>query len=116
LEEQARLIRKKINELMRQLFNSKNSIAGGSVKLQILKSQFLLLQKEVEMNLMAFLQAQNQAYLQHLFIETLDKPRIPDTPTEPEKFKNVFVAFTLSFAVWGILVLFIAGIREHVNA
>jgi len=116
LQEQARLIRQKIDELMRQLFDSKNSLAGGSVKLELLKSQFLLLQKEVEMNLMAFLQAQNQAYLQHLFIETLDKPRIPDAPTEPEKFKNVFVAFTLSFAVWGILVLFIAGIREHVNA
>jgi len=116
LEYQSRLIKQQINALMHELFNKRDSLAKNSVELELLKSELQMLQKELEMNLMAFLQAQNQAYLQHLFIETVDKPRIPDAPTEPEKFKNVFVAFALSFAVWGILVLFIAGIREHINA
>jgi len=64
---------------------------------------------------MAFLRAQNQAYLQHLFIETVESPRVPDAPMEPRKFRNVFITFVVSFALWGILTLFLAGVREHIG-
>jgi len=115
LEREIVQIKKKIDKLLKKLAGSKNSLATHSVELQLLQSEFDLLRKEVEINLMAFLQAQNQAYLQHLFIETVESPRIPDAPMEPRKLRNVFVTFVVSFALWGVLMLFISGIREHVG-
>jgi len=99
LEREIKLIQKKIDKLLKKLAGSKGSLATHSVELQLLLSEFEMLKKEVEMNLMAFLQAQNQAYLQHLFIETVESPRVPDAPMEPRKFRNVFITFVVSFAV-----------------
>jgi len=113
LERQIKLIKSKINRLLKKLAGSKNSLATYSVELRLLESEFEMLRREVEMNLMAFLQAQNQAYLQHLFIETVESPRVPDAPMEPRKFR--FITFVVSFALWGVLMLFISGVKEHLG-
>ncbi len=115
LEREIELIKKRIDKFLKELVGSKNSLATHSVELELLKSELLMLQKEVEMNLIAFLQAQNQAYLQHLFIETVERPRMPDAPMEPRRFRNVFITFVICFALWGVLALFISGVKEHIG-
>ncbi len=113
LEKEIDGIKKEIGKLTRQLTGKKGSLATHSVELELLKGELMLLQKEVELNLQAFLSAENQAQLQHLFVETVEKPTEPDAPMEPEKAKNIFVVFAISFALWGVLSLLIAGVKEH---
>ncbi|WP_461832730.1 Wzz/FepE/Etk N-terminal domain-containing protein [Aquifex sp.] len=115
LEMEIKGIKKEIDKLTKQMVGKKGSLATHSVELELLKSELMLLQKEVELNLQAFLSAENQAYLQHLFIETVEKPIEPDAPMEPEKSKNIFVVFSISFALWGVLSLLIAGVKEHIG-
>ncbi len=106
-------LKEEINSLLSKITGKKDSLATHSVELELLKAELLMLQKEVEMNLGAFLQAQNQAHLQHLFIETVERPIRPDAPTEPKAARNIFVIFAISFALWGVISLLIAGVREH---
>ena len=106
-------IKREIDSLLSKITGKTDSLATYSVELELLKAELLMLQKEVEINLGAFLQAQNQAYLQHLFIETVEKPVRPDAPTEPKAGRNIFVIFAISFALWGVVSLLIAGVREH---
>lgn len=115
LKREIEQIKREIKKFLNKLTGKRNSLAAHSVELELLKSELLMLQKEVKMNLAAFLQAQNQAYLQHLFIETVEKPIKPDAPTEPKAGRNIFVIFAISFAIWGVVSLLIAGVKEHVE-
>lgn len=113
LKREIKQLKKEINSLLSRITGKRNSLSVHSVELELLKMELLTLQKEVEMNLGAFLQAQNRAHLQHLFIEAVEKPSKPDAPTEPKAGRNIFVIFAISFALWGVVSLFVAGIREH---
>jgi len=109
-------LRNKINALLSKITGRSDSLATSSVELELLKTELLMLQKEVEMNLAAYLHAQNQAYLQHLFIETVEAPIKPDAPREPRALKNIFVVFILSFITWAIIWLLTSAAREHVES
>ena len=113
LRREIKELKKEIDSFLSKITGRKDSLAIHSVELELLKAELLMLQKEVEMNLGAFLQSQNQAHLQHLFIETVEKPTKPDAPTEPKAGRNIFVIFAISFALWGVVSLLIAGVREH---
>lgn len=113
LKREVDYLKREIDSLLNKLTGQNNSLATNSVELELMKSELLMLQKEVEMNLNAFLHAQNMVYLQHLFIESVEKPTKPDAPMEPKRVRNVFVVFAISFAIWGVLSLLIAGVKEH---
>ncbi len=113
LKKEINQIKNKINELLISLTGGKGSLATHSVELELLKSELNMLYKELELNLAAFNSAQNQAQLQQLFIETVEKPVKPDAPMEPKVVKNIFIVFAIGFAMWGVLSLLLAGIKEH---
>lgn len=113
LKKEVDYLKKEIDSLLNKLTGQSNSLASNSVELELMKSELLMLQKEVEANLNALLQAQNMTYLQHLFLESVEKPTKPDFPMEPKRVRNVFVVFAISFALWGVLSLLFAGVREH---
>ncbi len=106
-------IKKEIDTKMAILAGKEGSIGGYSVELELMRADLQLLQRELEANLSAFLQAQNQLLLQQLFIERVEEPRKPDAPLEPRKFISIFTVFSISFAVWGIISLLVAGVKEH---
>jgi len=106
-------IKKEIDSKMFTLAGKESSVGAYSVELELMRSELLLLQRELEANLAAFLQAQNQLLLQQLFIERVEEPRKPDAPLEPREFIAILTVFTISFATWGILSLLIAGVKEH---
>ncbi|HCP10156.1 MAG TPA: hypothetical protein DIT22_05570 [Thermodesulfobacterium commune] len=113
LKEEIRQLKTEIDKNLNFLAGAKDSIAPHAVELELLKTELQMLQKEVEANFAAYLQAQNQAFMQQLFIEKIEEPFVPDAPMEPERLKIIFTVFAISFALWGILSILIAGIKEH---
>lgn len=113
LKREIQQLKAEIDKNLNSLAGSKDSIAPHAVELELLKTELLMLQKEVEANFAAYLQAQNQAFMQQLFIEKIEEPFVPDAPMEPERLKIIFTVFAISFALWGVLSILIAGIKEH---
>jgi len=115
LRREIKEIRKEIKRNIKKIAGTKSSVGPLSVELELMKAEMQMLYKEVEANLTAYLQAQNQAFLQHLFIETVEKPVKPDSPTEPKTGRDIFVVFAISLALWGVISLFFAGVKEHMG-
>ncbi|MDI1472957.1 hypothetical protein QI155_10480 [Thermodesulfovibrio sp. 1176] len=84
-----------------------------SVSLELAKAELQTLQAELNANIQAYIQAQSQAFMKHLFIETVQSPTMPDKAMEPKELKNIFTVFAVGFILWGIVSLLIAGVREH---
>ncbi|OAQ19855.1 hypothetical protein [Thermosulfurimonas dismutans] len=108
-------IKREINKNINIIAGDKKSVASYSIKLELMRAELEMLQKELEANLTAFIQAQNQALLQHLFIEKVEEPTKPDAPKEPKRIKSILTVFAISFAIWGIISLFAAGVKEHLG-
>ncbi len=106
-------IKKEIDSKMSTLSGKEGSVGAYSVEFELMKHELQLLQRELEANLGAYLQALNQLLLQQLFIERVEEPYKPDAPLEPREFISILTVFAISFAVWGILSLLVAGVKEH---
>lgn len=57
--------------------------------------------------------ARNEAQRQQLYLETIAKPKIPDTAILPKRFMGVLATFVVCFVIWGVLSMLVSGIREH---
>lgn len=84
-----------------------------SVTFELLKTELQTLQSELNANISAYIQAQNQAFMKHLFIETVQGSTLPDKAMEPKRFKNIFTVFAIGITLWGVISLLIAGVKEH---
>lgn len=113
-------IKREIDELRKQIDKNISLLTGGSqsvgpssVELELLKTDMQLLQKELEANLVSYLQAVNQLKLQQFFAERVESPKVADAPLEPERLKNILTVFAIALAIWGILSVLYAGVKEH---
>ena len=53
------------------------------------------------------------AQKQELYLETISRPNLPDAPQLPHRFEDILATLLISFIVWGILTILIAGVKEH---
>lgn len=106
-------LKREINQNMTLLTEKQKGIGPTGVELELLKVELQNLFKEQELNLSSFIQAVHQTKLQQFFIEKIEEPKIADAPAEPKIFKNVIMIFAISFAIWGIISILYAGVKEH---
>jgi capsular polysaccharide transport system permease protein len=58
-------------------------------------------------------QARLEALRQQVYVERIALPFAPDYALAPERIKGIATVFVLSLVFWGILVLLVAGVKEH---
>jgi len=58
-------------------------------------------------------QARNEAQRQQLYLERIAQPSLPDAAMQPERLRNILATLLVSLAIWGVLILLIAGVKEH---
>ena len=58
-------------------------------------------------------QARVEVQHQQLYVERIAQPSLPDVAQEPRRIKIIATIFILGMAVWGILSLLVAGVKEH---
>jgi len=57
--------------------------------------------------------ARQEARRQQIYIEEVVKPDLPDESTEPERLRAVATVFVASFAVFAMIWILFAGVKEH---
>lgn len=89
------------------------SLSRRSVEFQRLQLEKELADKQLATAMATYEQAKNDFNKKQLYLEKLASPSLPDEATKPKRFKNVLSGFVFGLLLWGVLRLFVAGVREH---
>lgn len=85
---------------------------------QVMAQQRLALEKtfaeqQLANAMTALEQSRIEALRKQVYIERITQPVMPDYPVFPERLKGVVSTIVLSLVLWGILILLVAGVKEH---
>ena len=115
-------LRLRIDALQNQIAAEKAKIVGGADALasKIASYERLILNREfADRNLAAAFTtletARQEGRRQHLYIEMVVSPTLPDEAIEPRRIRNIITVFLSCFATFGMLWLVVAGSREHMR-
>lgn len=92
---------------------SDGSLSSRSVEFQRLQLEKELADKHLTSAMAGYEQAKTDFNQKQLYLERLAQPSLPDEATKPKRFKNVLSGFIFGLLLWGVLRLFVAGVREH---
>ena len=65
--------------------------------------------------LLALDTARQDARRQKIYVVTIVEPNLPDEDTEPQRARSVLTIFVMSFAVFAMGWMLLAGAKEHVQ-
>ena len=114
------ILRNRIAGLSRQIDSELGRAAGGnrSLSASAVRYQRLALDREYSDKrlaaAMASLQeARNEARRKQAYVERIVEPNLPDEAQEPRRLRGIFATLAICLVLYGILVMLLAGIREH---
>lgn len=114
------VLRVRIRGLEKAIDEQLGKVAGGSRSLSAAAVQFQRLQLQREFSdrqlaaaLTALQEARNEARRQRAYVERIAEPSLPDTALEPRRLRGVLATLVVGLVAWGILVMLLAGVREH---
>jgi capsular polysaccharide transport system permease protein len=118
---QVQSLRQKIVSLEEQIQNENLKLVdpqSQSLSASIARFEPLVLEKEFaekayESALTSLELARVEAAQQHRYLATIVSPSVPDEPTHPERILGILTVFAVALAVFGIVSLFVAAVREH---
>jgi capsular polysaccharide transport system permease protein len=113
LESNVRVLENEINDETSKVTGSEQSLASKDIEYERDLVDQLLGQKLLEAAVTSLEQAKVTAQKQELYLETISQPNLPDAPQEPKRFQDIIATLLVSFIVYGILTIVIAGVREH---
>lgn len=87
--------------------------ANFIVKFQQLQLERDTAEKQLASAIAALEQARIDAQRKRLYIERIVEPNLPDYPLEPKRVYGVMTTFLLSLIIWGVVRMFVAGVKEH---
>lgn len=87
--------------------------ANFIVKFQQLQLERDTAEKQLASAIAALEQARIDAQRKRLYIERIVEPNLPDYPLEPKRVYGVLTTFLLSLIIWGVVRMFVAGVKEH---
>lgn len=93
--------------------DSKLSLASKAADFQKLAMNKEFADKMLAGALTTLEQARNEAQRQQLYLERIAQPSLPDAAMQPERLRNVLATLLVSLVIWGVLILLIAGVKEH---
>jgi capsular polysaccharide transport system permease protein len=90
-----------------------DSLAGKAIDYQRLLVDREAASRMLGSALGALEQARNEALRKELYLEHVVEPSRPDYAEEPKRVRDILVTLAISLMTWGILSLFVAGVKEH---
>lgn len=114
LELRIKTLEKSIKEKSALVTGSSDvSFSKRSVEYQGLQLEKELADKQLAAAIATYESAKSDFNQKQLYLELLAKPSLPDEAAKPERLKNVLSGFVFGLLLWGVLRLFVAGVREH---
>lgn len=89
------------------------SFSNRSVEYQRLQLEKELADKQLASAMATYEQSKNDFNKKQLYLERLAMPSLPDEATKPKRFKNTLSGFVFGLLLWGVVRLFVVGVREH---
>jgi len=113
----------RISAIQRQIEAERSKLVGaGSQALSNKLGEYerlTLLRKladqEFALAMSALQAARDEARRQHVYIESIVHPNLPDDSTEPRRIRGILTVFVSSFAIFAVLWILSIGAREHVQ-
>jgi capsular polysaccharide transport system permease protein len=113
-------LQRQVSYLEAEISSEMAKTAGdsGSLSTKASKYEKLMFEKEFSEKQLAdaltFLAtSRDEAQRKELYLKRIVEPETPDYPLEPRRFRCILATFVASFVIWGIITLFVAGVREH---
>ena len=106
-------LKKAIDEQLGEVAGSSRSLSAAAVKFQRLQLQREYTDKQLASSLAALQDAKNEARRQRAYVERIAEPSKPDEAMEPRRLRGVLATLIVSLVAWAILVMLLAGVREH---
>lgn len=113
-------LRTQIETLQMQIATMTNAVAGSHGSLSDKAASYVRMQLDAEFanrelaSAMTSLEnARAEAQRQQLYLERVIQPSEPDSAIEPKRLQSIAATFLLGIVAWGILTIFIAGVKEH---
>lgn len=106
-------LQRQIGDAMEMIAGRQRSLAGVEAQYQHLKLDSELADKKVAAAMTSLTEAQDEARRKQAYVERIEQPNVPDTPTEPRRVRGILTTLILGFVVWGVLSMLLAGIQEH---
>jgi capsular polysaccharide transport system permease protein len=106
-------LRRQMNEESNKVAGNQRSLAGATAQYQRLSLESQIADKQLAGAMSSLAEAQNEARRKQAYIERIAKPNVPDEATEPRRLRGILSTFILGLIAWGVLSMFLAGVREH---
>jgi capsular polysaccharide transport system permease protein len=103
----------RINQERAKLVGADSSLASKIATYERLVMTRQISEKALELALSALDSARTDARRQHIYIEEIVKPSLPDVPTAPERVRTVLTTFVFGFALFSIIWILSVGVGEH---
>jgi capsular polysaccharide transport system permease protein len=104
------------NEIAKEMANitgGESSLASKAAEFERLKLEREFAAQQLASALASLEGARNEAQRQLLYLESIAKPKVPDTAILPRRFMGILSTFIVSFLIWGVLSMLVSGIKEH---
>jgi len=105
-----------------EIAKESSRLAGGQTSLAQKAAGFQQVALEAEFSnkqlasaLASLENARNEAQRQQVYLERIAQPSKPDVAQEPRRVKSIAGTLMLALVVWGVLSMFLAGVREHMD-
>jgi len=113
LKDQIGALQSQIDEQERRLTGSDTSVAAKISEYEQLAVAQGLAEKDLETAHQGLLMARLMSEQQHVYLETIVQPTAPDAAIYPRGLAITAGVFGVTFVVYGIGWLIVAGVREH---
>lgn len=102
-----------IREQLGEVAGNKGSLSEAAAQYQRLQVQREFADQQLGLSLAALQDARNEARRQRAYVERVAEPSLADDALEPRRIRGIFATFVIALAVWGVLSMLLAGVREH---
>jgi capsular polysaccharide transport system permease protein len=116
--DEVNIAKAKVEAIAMQLVALRTQKNVGEPERQVMIQQRLALEKDfadrqLSAAMTAMEQSRVEAIRQQVYIERVTTPLVPDYALQPERIKGITTTLVLGLVLWGILVLLVAGVKEH---
>lgn len=115
LKKRAQMLETEIELESGRVTGGGRSLASKAVEFQRLALEKEFADKQLASALASLEQARNEAQRQQLYLERIVQPNLPDAAMEPRRLRNIFATWVLGLITWGVMIMIVAGIREHMD-
>ena len=116
--EEVSIAKAKVESTTLSLMQVRSQKADQQPEKQVMAQQRLALEKtfaeqQLATAMAGLEQSRVEALRKQVYIERITQPGKPDYPVLPERLKGIVSTLVLSMVLWGILMLLVAGVKEH---